>query len=133
MPKKDTLKKAAVKSFTEAQGGNCFRCGKPMEKKGDGGALMRPAADHVYPLATVGKMMKHNMVLSHQKCATQYEGKPPLTDDIERARAIYQTLGLEPFTAKPLKPPKPERKRGKKKKKKKGEAAKVEGTSVTSE
>jgi hypothetical protein len=83
---------ALIDELFRVQEGNCFLCGKPMRHF---------TKEHVYPRRTSGYRMINNIVLAHGPCNHKRGSIAPTEDQISRAAAIYQTLGLQPFVYLP--------------------------------
>jgi hypothetical protein len=86
-----------LEKLYEAQGGNCFHCGKPVPPRGDKDMSKKGwSRDHVYPRSTT-RGLARNIVIAHRGCNNR-RGDMPMSDaDIQRVKALYGSLGLEAF------------------------------------
>lgn len=90
-----------IRRLFQAQAGLCFHCDQPMlliVKPGERSAL-GASREHVFPHATTGRGMMHNIVMAHAGCNGDRGHREPSQYEIGKAAAIYKTLKLSPFIA----------------------------------
>jgi len=83
--------KGIAKTLWNAQGGNCFLCGRPMTKKP---FPLHPngfTRDHLWPSSLGGGSVR-NIVLAHDSCNREKDNRPATFEEAERYR---QMRGLE--------------------------------------
>lgn len=88
-----------MKSLHRAQDGNCFHCAEAVALVWVAGTPKKDSItqEHVFPHATTGKGLIHNIVIAHARCNYERGDRQPTPDEIARAARIYKHLGLTPF------------------------------------
>jgi hypothetical protein len=91
--------KKLVNLLYRAQDSLCFHCGKPMEPLGTDG-IPQPdtcSREHIYPQATSGRGLLHNIVLAHYRCNQARGCQEPTDEQFRRAVMLYASFGRRAF------------------------------------
>lgn len=90
------------RKLMNAQRWKCFHCDEQLYFVVPKGLSNRLGAtrEHVFPHATTGKGLVHNIVLAHARCNNARGDSQPTHYEIAKAAAIYKSMGIHPFVTK---------------------------------
>lgn len=87
------------RALMKAQDWKCFHCDEPMFFQAPKGTSQQFGAtrEHVFPHASTGKGLVHNIVLAHMRCNHKRGDRQPTHYEISKAAGIYKAINLTPF------------------------------------